>query len=739
LAEVDEAVCQKYHTDDAAAFRQSLENLRESIKQMPSDIQAYHASLLKTGGNSPEINASANLAVPCRDLKTSLDLFFVDGDRYTLDQLGSHLVQIEACLGQLHELYPELSEVLELPAEFQRMLRTVPEDPAGLEWRMATAALAAAYRSDRTLIHFTGRVFDRHAQSMEKSYSRWMTLNGEMIVDAVSSIFRERVRISNTPASQLSATEKTLKQEYARGRRDLEHEFGKTMRYKSIRDLVEGDSGKVIFDLKPVWLMSPLSVADTLPLVADQFDVVVFDEASQIRLEEAVPALTRARQVIVVGDEMQLPPSEFFSASGGEEDDLTVEEDGEAIAVDLSSDSFLSHATQTMPSTMLRWHYRSREEALISFSNNAFYRGDLLTIPDNMLPQARKPEIVAASHADAERNLDRVLDQGMSFHRLPNAIYENRQNALEAEYIAHLVRALLRREAGLSIGIVAFSEAQQSNIDAAIDRLAAADPDFRNRLEDEIDREVDGQLCGLFIKNLENVQGDERDVIILSICYGPDEKGKMLMNFGPINQPGGEKRLNVVFSRAKQHMVVVTSITHDAITNIYNDGAMCLRNYLEYAAAVSRGDRAGADRVLAVLSASRSKSASSQVTDVVVADIHRALTERGWEVDLAVGKSDFRCDMAVRVPDDSCYRLGIQVDTQLYYSNRNVIEQCVLRPGIMRAFGWQTLFVLSKDWLENSSAIIAEIEKRLIARGSDKDELENENREEVRESSDFAD
>ena len=171
--------------------------------------------------------------------------------------------------------------------------------------------------------------------------------------------------------------------------------------YKSIRDLAAGETGRVIQDLKPIWLMSPLSVSDTLPLDPDLFDVVIFDEASQIPIEEAIPAAYRSPQVIVVGDEMQLPPTTFFASGRGEDEALVVEEEGERIEVDLDADSFLTQSAQNLPSTLLAWHYRSRYEALISFSNAAFYGGQLYTIPDRKLD--RKSTRLNSSHSSVSR------------------------------------------------------------------------------------------------------------------------------------------------------------------------------------------------------------------------------------------------------------------------------------------------------------------------------------------------
>src|SRR6266436_2286843 len=243
---------------------------------------------------------------------------------------------------------------------------------------------------------------------------------------------------------------------------------------------------------------------------------------------------------------------------------------------------------------------------------------------------------------------------------MENGAYEDRCNPNEAAYIAQLVRGQLRTETKLSIGVVAFSEAQQTEIENALSRLAEEDSDFAARLEADFVREENDVFCGLFVKNLENVQGDERDIIIMSVCYGHDASGRMLMNFGPINQRGGEKRLNVIFSRAKHHMALVSSIRHQDITNDYNDGASCLRNFLQYAEAVSKGDAAAARRVLENLNPlARKALAPSSKDDVVVEKLAAALRERGYTVDLNVGQSRFRCDLGVHGNSDGMYQLGI--------------------------------------------------------------------------------
>jgi len=200
----------------------------------------------------------------------------------------------------------------------------------------------------------------------------------------------------------------------------------------------------------------------------------------------------------------------------------------------------------------------------------------------------------------------------------------------------------------------------------------------------------------------------------MSVCYGHDAGGRMLMNFGPINQRGGEKRLNVIFSRAKHHMAIVSSIRHDDITNEYNDGANSLKNFLQYAAAISKGDAASARRVLENLNPlSRKALAPLSKNDAVIEALAKALRARGYNVDLNVGQSKFRCDLAVRSNSESLYQLGILVDTDGHYANPNLLDRYLMQPAILRAFGWRFALVLTKDWYHNPDDVLARIEKIL--------------------------
>lgn len=696
-----------------AELLETIERLRAESSQASGVVGRLRDRLIEPTATADEVAALIAARPTIDSFQRELDSFFADGHRRSFEELGAAFAAMGESLADLPDFLPCLAMLAELPRPLAEAVRELPLDLAQFEAAAARRSLDDAFRADRALAKFNSAARDEHVERLDEACRDWREKNAAAVRERVRQTFWEHVGIASQPAAQLTAEQKEFKRLYTAGRRDLEHEFAKSIRFKSIRDLAAGPSGMVIRDLKPVWLMSPLSVSDTLPLDEQLFDVVIFDEASQITVEEAVPAIFRGRQAIVVGDEMQLPPSDFFSArgNGDEADRLLIEEGDEVVAYDLDSGSFLNHAVRNLASRMLGWHYRSRSESLISFSNRAFYQGRLLTVPEERIALAGQSELRAASADDAERFVEPLLARPISFHYLEHGLYDNRRNRPEAEYIARLLRELLRRETRLSLGVIAFSEAQQGEISAALNDLARDDADFRRRLEAEYEREDDGQFQGLLVKNLENIQGDERDVVIQSVCYGRGSNGKMLMNFGPINRSGGEKRLNVAFSRAKHHMVLVSSIVAADITNDYNDGALCLKNYLRYAAAVSSGDTAAAARVLADLSDWRGEQAAgNDAADVVVAQLADALAARGWLVERAVGQSHFRCDLAIRQPDDAAYRLGILVDTDAYYRERDILERELMKPKLLEAFGWRIAHVLTKEWYEDRAGVVRRLE-----------------------------
>jgi predicted DNA-binding WGR domain protein len=379
----------------------------------------------------------------------------------------------------------------------------------------------------------------------------------------------------------------------------------------------------------------------------------------------------------------------------------------------------------------LGWHYRSRSESPISFSNWAFYDGRLLTCTEYR-------RLGGEGAGDRLDGLQRhTADPLLSRHSFRTTCW--RHFSTSAGIAEASNRPAGSQSAGSGKGLTsalhAFSEAQQNEIEMALNCLASEDDEFRSLLDEEWQREDDGQFVGLLVKNLENIQGDERDVIILSICYGRGPNGKMLMNFGPINKSGGEKRLNVAFSRAKRHMAVISTIRYSEITNEYNEGANCLRNYLRYAEAMSSGDAATAQRVLGGVTRWKEQftHAPAEDDDAVALQLAACLQKRGFVVDQGVGQSHFRVDLAVRLPEDGTYLLGILIDTPIQYEQAEPLERDVMRPRLLRAFGWQIESVLAKDWYENRDQELARIinilESGKQVESSELDDTEDEDRE----------
>ncbi|MGE5195181.1 MAG: AAA domain-containing protein, partial [Deltaproteobacteria bacterium] len=718
VAALESEALQEFGGEEPLAdFLDTIARLRKDVEMWPAIVRDLHRHCLESRDGGRVIAALGGLKPLLEQLRSEMAGFLEDFDEQPIAELRHELGGIGASLQGLPDFLHCLASLEKLPADFRSAVRALGFDLTQLESASAERTLQQIYRADRELDRFDGRERSRHVDRLDEAIGQWREVNAAVVCESVRRRFLDNVRIASLPAAQLERDQKEFKKQYQRGRRELEHEFGKTMRYRSIRDLASGDPGLVVRDLKPVWLMSPLSVSDTLPLDTRLFDVVIFDEASQITLEEAVPSVFRGVQTIVVGDRMQLPPTNFFSArQSDEEEPLQVEEEtGQVFEYDLSSDSLLEHASRNLSSTMLGWHYRSRSESLISFSNAAFYQGKLLTVPEESLASSSRAEIVVGAAADGAANVERLFDRAVSFHFLPKGVYQRRKNADEADYVARLVRAALVRRTGKSIGIVAFSEAQQTEIEEALDHLSRNDREFRELYEAELEREENDQFLGLLVKNLENIQGDERDVVILSICYGYDASRRMLMNFGPINQSGGEKRLNVAFSRARHHMAVVSSIRPHDITNEYNDGANCLRNYLRYAEATSAGDFAAARRVLAGFSAALpdAPEISADDGDAVADQLAAELTGRGYRVDRRVGQSMLRCDLAVCRPGDEAYRLGILVDTDAFYRHPDLLEKNLLRPRLLEEFGWKIAHVLTKDWHRDPKTVLDSLLQRL--------------------------
>lgn len=708
--------------NDHVWLETQVDKIRALVKDLPLWLEEYHRELI----HRPDLRRQFATFTEIESLVDRWDSacygVFVDFEHLSVMEIESALSKVESALAGLPDFLDCLAIVRDLPRELQSAIRRFPGRLDHLEGRLIQNSLLQMEQHDREFARFGAEHRDTLAARGFERYDELLSANAAMIRGRVRGRFLHNVALTNRKKSELSSDEEQFAAAYKKGRRILEHEFGKSMRYRAIRDLVSGASGTVVRDLKPVWLMSPLSVADTLPLDRELFDVVIFDEASQVTLESAAPTLFRASQVIIVGDEMQLPPTSFFeSQSDGEDDELRFEEEGETHEYSLAADSLLNHAGRNLASTMLSWHYRSRNETLISFSNWRFYHGRLLTVPEEERLQPNQQLLKVEKPDDAQVLTPLALSRAVSYHLLPNGVYERRRNRDEADYIAQLTRGILSHPDNKTLGIIAFSEAQQDEIERSLRRLAEEDDDFRQQLDAELEREEDGQFVGLLVKNLENIQGDERDIIVLSICYGPDSDGRMVMNFGPINRSGGEKRLNVAFTRAKHHMMLISSIEPSRITNEHNEGANCLKNYLRYAAAASIGDSEELELVLRGIALGRNagdrdagnRTSPESTNSAAIQQLADRLKEEGFLCDFLVGHSGFRCDLAIYREGDPVYRLGVLLDGALNYSLNDPIEREILRPRLLENFGWKVDRVLLKDLWKDSEGVVQGLLEKL--------------------------
>ncbi|MBV2131589.1 DUF4011 domain-containing protein [Pseudomonas sp. MAP12] len=435
-------------------------------------------------------------------------------------------------------------------------------------------------------------------------------------------------------------------------RRELE----KKTRHKPLRQLL-AEAPNAIGALTPCLLMSPLSIAQYLP-AGQAFDLVIFDEASQITVWDAIGAIARGRQTVVVGDPKQLPPTSFFSAAQAGEEEGSDDEDLESILDELLG--------ANLPTVGLSWHYRSSHESLIAFSNHRYYKGGLITFP-------------SPATEDRAVNLQYVAgtyDRG-----------GNQTNRAEADaVVAEIEQRLQNVEPGaLTLGVVTFNQKQQTLI---LDLLDAA-----RRRNPALDRHFDEALIEpVFVKNLESVQGDERDLILFSTTFGPDSLGLVSMNFGPLNKSGGERRLNVAITRARSELKVFTSLRPEQIdlSRTAAEGVKDLRHFLEFA---ERGARALDEAVHGSVSGFDSPFEEA---------VARALAEKGWVLHPQVGVSRFRIDLGVVDPDaPGRYLAGIECDGATYHRSATARDRDKIRESVLRGLGWEILRLWSTDyWLD---------------------------------------
>lgn len=468
----------------------------------------------------------------------------------------------------------------------------------------------------------------------------------------------------------------------------LKWECSKKTRHIPIRQLLLR-AGRALLAIKPCFMMGPMSVAQYLAPGQLKFDLIVMDEASQIKPQDALGAIARGSQLVVVGDPKQLPPTNFFErvVNIDEEDPTSIEE----------SESILDATLPIFPGRRLRWHYRSQHESLIAFSNHSFYKSDMVLFP--------------SPHKDTDRF-------GIKYLKVKRGCFVNRRNSEEAKIISKAVKEHITNYPEDSIGVVAMSSEQRLQIEREIEIHAKEDPLFQTLLETDSLKEEP-----LFIKNLENVQGDERDVILISMTYGPQEpEGRVFQRFGPINSDVGWRRLNVLFTRSKKQMQIFSSMGSEDIVadSTAKRGVKALRNFLSFCET-------------GILHKTERDTGRPPDSDFEIA-VMDALHDEGFDCIPQVGVAGFFIDLTVVDPGNpGRYLMGIECDGATYHSAKSVRDRDRLRQSILERLGWKIRRIWSTDWFKNPHGELQPIIRELHSLKTIRVEKEQEETEHLSE------
>lgn len=575
-----------------------------------------------------------------------------DIDESLLDDLNSLLMAVERWNDHITDL-PQWKKYL----SYIDQLRTAGLDAAiawhqqGMKAGTIRRAFQKAWYHDRAVHILTSdpMLKDFNEVTMEQAVDRFRSLSQEF-----QQLTRQEIQSRLSAYASVDPSDRQLGGELTLLRRRIANKG----RGASIRSMID-QMPALLPHLCPVMLMSPLSMAQYMNMEGPQFDIVLFDEASQMPTSEAIGAIARAKSVVVVGDPKQMPPTNFFSSFGTDDDIDTG--DLESILDDCIALS--------MPARYLHWHYRSRHESLIAFSNLQFYDHRLVTFPS---PEEQKQHVTL-------QHVDGCYDTGAT-----------RTNRKEAEAVVEEAIRRIKAQPHRSIGIVAFSKPQSDLIEDLLNERLAAETELE---EKELQSEEP-----LFVKNLENVQGDERDVILFSIGYGPNKDGQLSMNFGPLNKDGGERRLNVAITRARYEMKVFASLLPKDIDQRRTraEGVLALKRFLQYA------DNGHID--------SPTCSTQDDNRDIIINEIADALRQKGLDAKTHVGTSSLRLDIAITDslrPD--AFRLGIICDGRALSKIKTVTDREVVMPSVLTHLGWRLMRIWTPDWLMHSDRVIQQI------------------------------
>ncbi len=466
--------------------------------------------------------------------------------------------------------------------------------------------------------------------------------------------------------------------------KDYLYEIQKQRALKPIRVMFEYFDD-LLLNLFPCWLLSPEVVSTIFPLKKDLFDLVVFDEASQIFIENALPSIYRGNKIVIAGDNKQLRPTAgFVKKYFGDYSNMQDLSTQAALEVE----SLLDLATARYYPVYLQYHYRSQYAELIDFSNAAFYENKLQIAPNTSKNWEEPP-------------ITRIKVKGT---------WQNRRNHEEAVAVVKLVKNIFnKRKSNESVGIVTFNTDQKEYIEDLLDAEADKSQVFRKQLFNERNRIVDGENVSLFVKNLENVQGEERDIIIFSIGYARNDFDKVVAQFGSLSNEGGENRLNVAITRAKKKVYVVTSIEPEELDKAdltKNNGPKLLKKYLQYVRAVSSNNQQEVRSILSTLHRPLNNIDPIGAYEIQIKD---ALENLGYEVDVNLGNTEYKLSLGIFDKELNSYVLGVECDYRAFHSSQSILERDIYRFKFFESRGWVIVRVWSRDWWLSREKVLTDL------------------------------
>ena len=478
--------------------------------------------------------------------------------------------------------------------------------------------------------------------------------------------------------------------------KDIRYESEKKRSKMSLRRFVHSFYDKGLLDLLPCWLVTPEVVSSIFPLEEGIFDVVIFDEASQLFIENGIPAIYRSKSVVIAGDDKQLQPNDLYKVKIDDFLDNDEREDYEYESkMSREAKSLLELAKYKYQSITLNYHYRSMYEELINFSNYAFYNGKIEVVPNINSTKESSP-------------IERIKVEGR---------WIDRKNHREAEEVVRLVKEIFKtRLNDETIGIITFNITQKECIEELLEREASRDLEFGILYRAELERKEGNEYRGIFVKNIENVQGDERDIIIFSVGYAKNEEGRVVRNFGSLTMKYGENRLNVAISRAKNKIYLVTSIEPEELGYVDNlsRGAILLKKYLQYVRAVSnKNEEEIRDILYSLDTIEKTNSEIIHFDSPFEEEVYDRLVKAGLKVHTQVGSASYRIDMAIYDEEKSEYILGIECDGATYHSSVSARERDLYRQRFLESRGWTIHRIWSRDWWKNRDREIEKIKVRL--------------------------